>query len=58
MASHSTSVAVPQGGYDDWTELKNIAGETVDLSGVYLSDNLQNYLNNYLWSLKRNYLTF
>jgi hypothetical protein len=34
----------PQGNYDDWIELKNITDETIDLSGMYMSDKLENPL--------------
>ncbi len=39
MAHNVTTVADPQGEYDDWIELFNTSNETVDLSGMYLSDN-------------------
>jgi hypothetical protein len=44
MARNNTTIADPQGEYDDWIELFNISDETVDLSGVYLSDNPENPL--------------
>lgn len=42
MASNSTTIADPQGEYDDWIELFNKSGSTIDLSGMYLSDKLDN----------------
>jgi hypothetical protein len=44
MAQNSATITDPQGEYDDWIELKNISNETVDISGMYLSDNLANPL--------------
>ena len=44
MALNDSTVADPQGDYDDWVELVNITAETVDLSGMYLSDNPENPL--------------
>ena len=39
MALNDTTIADPQGDHDDWIELFNISNETVDLTGMYLSDN-------------------
>jgi len=39
MASNRSAVTDPQGEHDDWIELKNVSGQAVDLSGMYLSDN-------------------
>jgi len=39
MARNRSAVADPQGEHDDWIELKNVSGQAVDLSGMYLSDN-------------------
>jgi len=44
MARNDTTLADPQGEYDDWIELKNIGDQTVDLAGMYLSDNPDNPL--------------
>jgi hypothetical protein len=44
MAQNNTTYADPQGDYDDWIEIKNISSEVVDLSGMYLSDKLENPL--------------
>jgi hypothetical protein len=44
MARNDTTIADPQGDYDDWIELFNMSGEAVDLSGMYLSDNPENPL--------------
>ena len=38
MASNSNTIFDPQGDADDWIELMNTSSETVDLSGMYLSD--------------------
>ena len=39
MASNGSTVADPQGEYDDWIELFNTTASDIDLSGMYLSDN-------------------
>ena len=44
MARNNSTITDPQGDYDDWIELVNITSETVDLSGMYLSDNPENPL--------------
>ncbi len=44
MASNNSTIVDPQGDYDDWIELFNISDETVDMSGMYLSDNPENFL--------------
>ena len=38
MASNSDTILDPQGDDDDWIELLNSGDETIDLSGMYLSD--------------------
>jgi len=38
LASNSTVVPDPQGEYDDWIELYNAGAETVDVAGMYLTD--------------------
>jgi len=38
MASNLSSVADPQGQYDDWIELYNAGDSSVDLGGFYLTD--------------------
>ncbi len=38
MASNSNAIKDPAGEYDDWVELKNRTSTTVNLSGMYLSD--------------------
>ena len=43
MASNST-ILDPQGDADDWIELKNTGTTTIDLSGMYLSDDRTNPL--------------
>lgn len=40
MASNDTTIADPQGEFDDWIEIYNGDVETVDLNGMYLSDDL------------------
>jgi len=42
MASNTTTIADPQGEYDDWIELRNVTGQEVDLTGRYLSDEPNN----------------
>ena len=42
MASNTKSLADPQGENDDWIELHNVSDYTVNLSGMYLSDNQNN----------------
>jgi hypothetical protein len=42
MAANQTTLADPQGQYDDWIELHNITEATVDLTGCYLSDEPNN----------------
>ena len=39
MASNGSTVADPQGEFDDWIELLNMTAAQIDLSGMYLSDN-------------------
>ncbi|HON92677.1 MAG TPA: CotH kinase family protein [Sedimentisphaerales bacterium] len=39
MASNLSSVADPQGQYDDWIELYNAGDSPVDVGGFYLTDN-------------------
>jgi hypothetical protein len=38
MASNSSTLADPQGEFDDWIELRNLTEQEVDLTGRYLSD--------------------
>ncbi len=38
MAANDTTLADPQGDYDDWIELYNSGSEAIDMSGMYLSD--------------------
>ncbi|MBN2312275.1 MAG: lamin tail domain-containing protein, partial [Sedimentisphaerales bacterium] len=40
MASNSTCVEDPQGQYDDWIEIYNDGNETIDIGGMYLTDDL------------------
>ena len=42
MANNDAAVAGPDDSYPDWIELYNGGTETVDLSGMYLSDDLVN----------------
>jgi spore coat protein CotH len=42
MASNSGTLADPQGQFDDWIELRNLTGSTVNLTGLYLTDNAAN----------------
>ncbi len=38
MASNLSTLADPQGEFEDWIELRNLTGSPVDLTGRYLSD--------------------
>jgi len=42
MASNSSTLADPQGEFDDWIELRNLTSTEVDLTGRYLSDEPNN----------------
>jgi hypothetical protein len=38
MADNATTLADPQGDYDDWIELRNLTSAPVSLTGCYLTD--------------------
>ncbi|MBC8312792.1 MAG: CotH kinase family protein [Candidatus Cloacimonetes bacterium] len=40
MASNTTTIADPQGQYDDWIELYNASDEPIDVGGMYITDDL------------------
>ena len=40
MANNNAAVAGPNGTYPDWIELYNAGNETIDLGGMYLTDDL------------------
>jgi hypothetical protein len=42
MADNRTTLADPQGQFDDWIELHNVTDQEVDLTGRYLSDEPHN----------------
>jgi hypothetical protein len=42
MADNNAAVPSPYGNYPDWIELYNYGDYTVDLSGMYLTDDLEN----------------
>jgi len=42
MANNDAAVAGPDGNYPDWIELYNGGAESVDVGGMYLTDNLAN----------------
>ena len=42
MASNTTVIADPQGEFDDWIEIYNLGEEEIDLSGMYLTDKVDN----------------
>ena len=42
MASNTSTIADPQGEFDDWIELHNVTDAEVDLSGWHLSDEPNN----------------
>jgi spore coat protein CotH len=42
MASNASTLADPQGEFDDWIELRNLTDQPVELTGRYLSDEPNN----------------
>ena len=42
MAANTQSLTDPQGQYEDWLELHNLTNDIVDLSGMYLTDKINN----------------
>ncbi len=42
QASNTSTIADPQGDYDDWIELRNVSDVEVDLTGCYLTDDPTN----------------
>ncbi len=42
MAANTKSIVDPQGDYEDWLELHNITDTTVSLTGMYLTDKMDN----------------
>ena len=42
MASNTSTLADPQGEFDDWIELRNVTDQEVNLAGRYLSDEPNN----------------
>ena len=42
MASNTNSLTDPQGQYEDWLELHNLTSSVVSLSGMYLTDKIDN----------------
>lgn len=42
MASNDSTLADPQGEFDDWVELRNLSGAELDIGGMFLSDNPAN----------------
>lgn len=42
MASNTKSFADPQGQYEDWLELHNLSDTAVNLTGMYLTDKIDN----------------
>ena len=42
MAVNTKSIADPQGQYEDWLELHNLSDNPVDLTGMYLTDKIDN----------------
>jgi hypothetical protein len=42
MASNTSTLADPQGEYDDWIELRNLTGSAINLTGLYLTDEPSN----------------
>jgi hypothetical protein len=42
MASNLSTLADPQGQFDDWIEIHNITDQDIDLTGLYLTDEPNN----------------
>ena len=42
MAANTKSIVDPQGDYEDWLELHNVTNTTVTLTGMYLTDKIDN----------------
>ena len=42
MAFNTNSLTDPQGQHEDWLELHNLTGDIVNLSGMYLTDKMDN----------------
>ena len=42
MAANTKSIVDPQGDYEDWLELYNVTDKTVVLTGMYLTDKMDN----------------
>jgi hypothetical protein len=42
MASNSSSIQDPQDQYDDWIEIYNYGTDSIDVAGMYLTDDLTN----------------
>ena len=42
MAANTKSLTDPQGQYEDWLELHNLTNDVVNLSGMYLTDKVNN----------------
>ena len=40
MASNDNTIRDPQGHYDDWIEINNSGSGSIDIGGMYLTDNL------------------
>ncbi|MBW7990324.1 MAG: hypothetical protein FVQ84_09965 [Planctomycetes bacterium] len=42
MASNSSDIQDPQGQYEDWIEIYNYGNDTINIGGLYLTDDLSN----------------
>ena len=51
MAANTQSLVDPQGQYEDWLELHNLTNDIVDLSGMYLTDKIDNLKK---WAFPKN----
>jgi len=51
MASNDDTIRDPQGHYDDWIEIYNSGTSSIDIGGMYLTDNLDEPL---MWRIPEN----
>ena len=51
MAANTKSLTDPQGQHEDWLELHNLTNDVVSLSGMYLTDKMDNLKK---WAFPKN----